>query len=600
MQHSPPASATASATETSPEQVSSQPFDLAHIYDAMPVGVILGDLDDSIVFVNREFHRITEVTTRDLEFMGFRDVLSLFCLSFCAKMSSICCPRGKWLNVERAIARADGSHGWVRIHVSHCTVGGRELQQLVVEDVTKYRDCIDGLLHRKKKYQTILEKRPDPICCFLPDFSVTYANASCCRSFGRRRNECVGENFLLLLPPALREGFHRAVAGITQDSPVAEIEHRLNDGEAGGSLGALEDRPMWIRWVVQGFFYKTGHIKEYQAVGMDISEQKLAESRVLHADRLLSLGTLVSEVAHEINNPNNFIMLNAPLLTDLWWRLAPALERLQDAALEPDAALRPEGLAPGPGGVSIPEIVDYVPQLLQGIVEGSNRINRIVKELKEYSRQDVDGGFELIHINEVVQSAALLMQKNIGRRTKHFSARYGENLPLVRGRRQRLEQVVVNLLQNACHALEDSSQAITVQTAHNEEAGAVEIIVADEGCGIDADALSLVTQPFYSTKGEDGGTGLGLSISLSIAREHGGALTLDSLPGQGATATISLPVALAVQVPPAVAGVVRDGHSLHSSSHEPRPRESHSSCAGSQAGQSSAMRCVDEEPQAAS
>ncbi|AGW13612.1 PAS domain-containing sensor histidine kinase [Megalodesulfovibrio gigas] len=503
---------------------------LGPIYDALPVGVILADDADDVVFVNREFHRVTEVTPRDLEFMGFQDVLSLFCLGMCAAMPDICCPKNKWLNVERSIARADGSTGWVRIHCATVTVDGQTLQQLIVEDVTKYRDCIDGLLNRKKKYQSILEKRPDPICCFLPDFSITYANASCCRCFGRRRNECVGENLLLALPPAVREGFHSAVASISPEHPVAEVEQRLEDA---GSLGPLEDRPMWIRWVVQGFFYKTGHIREYQAVGMDISDQKLAESRVLHADRLLSLGALVSEVAHEINNPNNFIMLNAPLLMDLWWRLQPALERLRE-----------EDVEPAMGDVGIPEIVDFVPRLLQGVVEGSTRINRIVKELKQYSRQDVDGGFELLGINEVVQAAALLMHKNIGRRTRRFDVRYGTGLPLVRGRRQRLEQVVVNLLQNACHALEHEGQGIVVETRRNVEAGAVEIVVTDEGVGIPPEALPLVTQPFYSTKGSQGGTGLGLSISLSIAREHGGRLELESTPGLGTRAVLALPEAL--------------------------------------------------------
>ncbi|GAB7078969.1 PAS domain-containing sensor histidine kinase [Megalodesulfovibrio paquesii] len=508
---------------------------LAAVYDALPVGVLLANQADDIVFVNREFHRVTEVTPRDLEFMCFLDVLSIFCLGMCASMPEINCPRNKWLNVERSIARADGSIGWVRIHCGAVEVEGQTLQQLIVEDVTRYRDCIDGLLNRKKKYQSILEKRPDPICCFLPDFSITYANASCCRCVGRRRNECVGENLLLALPPSVREGFHAAVASISPERPVAEVEQRLEDA---GSLGPLEDRPMWIRWVVQGFFYKTGHVREYQAVGMDISDQKLAESRVLHADRLLSLGALVSEVAHEINNPNNFIMLNAPLLMDLWWRLQPALERL-----------RGEELEPGAGEVGIPEIVDFVPQLLQGVIEGSTRINRIVKELKQYSRQDVDGGFELLSVNEVVQAATLLMHKNIGRRTRRFDVRYASGLPLVRGRRQRLEQVVVNLLQNACHALEHEGQGLVVETRHDPEAGAVEIVVTDEGVGIAPEALPLVTQPFYSTKGQQGGTGLGLSISLSIAREHGGRLELESAPGRGTQALLALPVALPVVFP---------------------------------------------------
>lgn len=203
---------------------------------------------------------------------------------------------------------------------------------------------------------------------------------------------------------------------------------------------------MWVRWVIQGFFYKTGHVREYQAVGMDISDQKLAESRVMHADRLLSLGSLVSEVAHEINNPNNFIMLNAPLLMDIWWRLVPVLERLPE---EDVAGHFPES------GLTVPEIVSYGHQLIQGVVEGANRINGIVKELRQYSRQEVDGGFDLIGINEVVQSGCLLMHKRIAKCTRRFSVRYGSNLPLVRGRRQRLEQVVVNLLQNACQTLTD-------------------------------------------------------------------------------------------------------------------------------------------------
>ncbi|WP_300154138.1 PAS domain-containing sensor histidine kinase [Solidesulfovibrio sp.] len=509
------------------------PDALAAAYAALPLGVILGDGAGDIVHVNSAFHAITEITARDLEFMAFDDVLSVFCLGFCATSLDIGCPHGRWLNVERAVARADGGNGWVRIHLSEVEVEGRRLRQLLVEDVTKYRDCIDALLNRKKKYQSILDKRPDPICCFLPDFSITYANVSCCRCFGRGRNECQGENMSLLLPPAVRDDFHRAVAAITPEQPVAEFEQRLDDA---GGMGALEGRPMWVRWVIQGFFYKTGHVREYQAAGADISDQKMAESRVMHADRLLSLGGLVSEVAHEINNPNNFIMLNAPLLMDIWWRLAPVLERLPEEAVAEH--FRESGLI-------MPEIINHGHQLIQGIVEGSTRISGIVKELKQYSRQEVDGGFELLGINEVVQAASALMQKKISKSTKRFSIRYGYNLPLVRGRRQRLEQVVVNLLQNACQALTHISQGIVLETRQDPARGCVTISVADEGVGIAAEALPLVTQPFYSTKGVDGGTGLGLSISLSVAREHGGRLEIESAPGRGTRAVVSLPVALA-------------------------------------------------------
>jgi polar amino acid transport system substrate-binding protein len=122
--------------------------------------------------------------------------------------------------------------------------------------------------------------------------------------------------------------------------------------------------------------------------------------------------------------------------------------------------------------------------------------------------------------------------------------RYGHALPLVRGRRQRLEQIVVNLVQNSCHALAGPHQGIEIETLFHEPSSSVRIVVRDQGEGIRPEDLPKITEPFYSTKREQGGTGLGLSISLSIAREHGGQLLIDSVRGAGTTAVVVLPATM--------------------------------------------------------
>jgi PAS domain S-box-containing protein len=516
----------------------SQANDLDALYGSLPLAVVVSGTGayagsgHDVLYANREFFTLTECSASDLEFMNFQDVCSIFCLAVCEDLADFLTSPGVWLDIDKPIAMADGSLAWVRVRMDAANLpGGGECLRLMVDNITRYKVAIEGLLNRKNLYQSIVETRPDLICCFLPDWSLTYANAASARFFGRSREEVVGENFLLLQDPVVRDRLSQAVDTITRDNPMAELEHRVESTDP-------DDPPLWLRWIIQGFFYKTGHIRDYQATGMDVTGQKVTESRFMHADRLVSLGTLVSEVAHEISNPNNFIMLNAPLALDLWRMVAPGLEKLARAE-ESEGA---EGSG-GSAGSIFEEVARDVPQLLQGIVEGSVRIRDFVRELKNFARQDFEGGYEMLPVNDVVQSAVLLMSKTIGLHTSRFSVRYGAGLPLVKGRRQRLEQIVVNLVQNSCHALTGPHQGIEIETLYHEPSASVRIVVRDQGVGIRPRDLPRVTEPFYSTKREQGGTGLGLPISLSIAREHGGQLLLSSVVGDGTTAIVALPAA---------------------------------------------------------
>ena len=119
---------------------------------------------------------------------------------------------------------------------------------------------------------------------------------------------------------------------------------------------------------------------------------------------------------------------------------------------------------------------------------------------------------------------------------------YGDNIPVIKGNVQRLEQVVINLINNARQALADEQNGVFVLTNYNEKDREVTITVRDEGKGMDKKTLEHITEPFFTTKGPKEGTGLGLSICNRIIKKHGGTLELDSREGKGTTARVILPV----------------------------------------------------------
>ncbi|HEB11697.1 MAG TPA: GHKL domain-containing protein [Spirochaetales bacterium] len=126
--------------------------------------------------------------------------------------------------------------------------------------------------------------------------------------------------------------------------------------------------------------------------------------------------------------------------------------------------------------------------------------------------------------------------------TKRFAVEIEENLPTIKGNFQRLEQVIINLIENACQALRDNEQGILISTSFDADHDCVEVKVRDEGAGITPENLARIKDPFFTTKRDAGGTGLGLSISATIIADHQGSLTITSERGKGTTVTICLPV----------------------------------------------------------
>jgi polar amino acid transport system substrate-binding protein len=256
------------------------------------------------------------------------------------------------------------------------------------------------------------------------------------------------------------------------------------------------------------------------------------QQQLVQADKMAALGILVSGVAHEINNPNGLILLNLPMLKKVHSDTARILDEHQ--AEHGRFTL---------GGIPYERMRAELPVMLDEMLEGAQRIKRIVNDLKDFARLEEGAVREPVDVNEAARKALRLVDAVIRKATDRFSACYAHDLPKVWGNSQRIEQVVINLVLNACQALPDRDRAIEVSTRLEPESQSVLLIVRDQGVGIAPEHLAHLTDPFFTTKREMGGTGLGLSVSAGIVKDLGGTLEFSSAPGHGVTVTLRLPVA---------------------------------------------------------
>ena len=289
---------------------------------------------------------------------------------------------------------------------------------------------------------------------------------------------------------------------------------------------------LWSRTLQREVAARTAELTREVAERSHAEEElRNHQQQLVQADKMAALGILVSGVAHEINNPNGLILLNMPVMIEAFRDAEPILEdHFQDHGDFDFAGLRYSRMR------------EALPRLMNQMLEGSRRVKMIVEDLKDFARQPEPGLATDVDLNETVRAALRLMTNLIEKSTGHFSVSYGDSIPQIRGNAQRIEQVVVNLVMNACQALPAPDRAIELATFVDPRENVVVLEVRDEGSGISEEHMPRLTDPFFTTKREQGGTGLGLSVSTGIVKEHGGALTFSSVPGAGTTARLTLPI----------------------------------------------------------
>lgn len=261
----------------------------------------------------------------------------------------------------------------------------------------------------------------------------------------------------------------------------------------------------------------------------EIDEQeKLQLTQMAQADKMITLGTLVSGVAHEINNPINFITLNLPLLRDFWKGAKPILEQEFERTGDFPVGRLPYSI-----------LRQRIDRMFEGIEDGTKRIKDIVSTLKDFARPNPSDMTQSVDLNRVITNAAELLEPMILRTTDRFSLQLDPSLPSITGNSQRMEQIITNLLQNALESLQSRDRAVSVSSRFDPSEGLILIKVHDEGTGIEAAILPKITDPFFTTKRTSGGMGLGLAIASRYVHDHGGTLEFDSQVGKGTTAVVS-------------------------------------------------------------
>ncbi len=402
-------------------------------------------------------------------------------------------------------------------------------------DITERRKAEAILRESEEKYRTTLQSIEEGYYEVDLAGNLTFFNNALVRFSGYSKEELMGmNNRRFMTEEAAKKMFQVSNQVYRTGEPANPFDWEMirKDGTK-----------RFIETSVSPVQDSTGRPIGFRGIARDVTDRKQIEEQakihqqqLMQAGKMVALGTLVSSVAHEINNPNNFIMLNTPLLSEAWKSAMPILDEYYEK--NGDFAI---------GGMKYTEMRDYIPILFSGISDGAKRIKQIVEDLKDFIRRDASDIKQSVDINAVLRSAVSLLSNTIMKSTNRFSVSYGKNLPVLRGNFQRFEQVMINLVQNACQALPDNRKGIFVSTSYDEKRRSILVNVQDEGAGMPSKILSHITDPFYTTKSDSGGLGLGLSISSRIVKEHGGTLTFTSEPGKGTKAEIALPIAHDVQ-----------------------------------------------------
>jgi signal transduction histidine kinase len=254
------------------------------------------------------------------------------------------------------------------------------------------------------------------------------------------------------------------------------------------------------------------------------------QAQLIRTEKQASLGRLVAGIAHEINNPIQFIHGNMTVLSEAFGDVLPILD--ERAAAWPDLRV---------ARLDYPFFRAHVPVLLQDMADGAARIGAIVSDLKTFARRDEGKLDEAVDLGEVVRASVRLLHNHLKR--VQVEVDLDPRLPRIPGSFTQLQQVAVNVLQNAHQALADRPTGRIRIRAGVEPGGEwVRLTVEDNGCGIPEHLRGRIFDPFFTTKQRSGGTGLGLAITEGIVQQHRGRIEVESQVGQGTAFHFLLPV----------------------------------------------------------
>ncbi len=280
-----------------------------------------------------------------------------------------------------------------------------------------------------------------------------------------------------------------------------------------------------------------------QELNITLEDLKQAQSQLVESEKMASLGQLTAGIAHEINNPINFVTSNInPLKRDIELVLEALAVIEGVGASDLSAADKQKKILEYKEELDFDYLTVEIKHLIKGINEGASRTAEIVKGLRIFSRLDEDD-LKRTDINEGLESTMVIANNLLNSKIKVIK-QYG-NLPTVECYPGKLNQVFLNVLSNAIYAVQkrfgnNEGGEIAIITTHNDDN--VFIKITDNGVGMDAQTQKKIFEPFFTTKDVGEGTGLGLSIAYNTIKKHNGQIIVNSVPGEGTEFILEIPI----------------------------------------------------------
>jgi two-component system NtrC family sensor kinase len=415
--------------------------------------------------------------------------------------------RGVLRNYEETLRRKDGT----LLHTLQNITAVRDANGKIVQirglmlDVTEQRTFQSQLQRERDFNQKILNTTQSMILVLDTAGLISYANRRCFES-GYREDELIGHRLVDWVEASHRTDFEAALETTAHGHQVENLELRVRRsdtsmGHFSISLSPMRDEQNLVNSVV--------------VVMTDITDAVLLQAKLAHSEKMASIGRLVSGVAHEVNNP------------------LAAILGFTDLLLEN------------------PAIPENAREDLQIILHETQRTKDIVQDLLSFARQRPVQR-ELVHVNNVLRQTIKLRSYDFASHGVEVSEDFDENLAPALGDAQQLQQVFLNILNNAYDAVQDAGQRghIVIHTGRSEQN--IEVAITDNGTGVPD--TERIFDPFYTTKQAAKGTGLGLSICYGIVRAHGGEiLCRNNEDGPGSTFIVRVPIATEAATTAAIA-----------------------------------------------
>ncbi|MFI3158561.1 MAG: PAS domain S-box protein [Methylococcaceae bacterium] len=387
---------------------------------------------------------------------------------------------------------------------------------------------------RTLQFNTILDNFASAIITIDKTGIVQSFNKAAEQIFGHGAEEIIGKNISYLMPPlvgAQHDGYMQHYLDSKNPKILGkrrEVEGQRKNGETFPAL--LLVNPMKIDDEL--FFF---------GVIDDISETKALQAQLGQAQKLEAIGQLASGVAHEINTPIQYIGDNLSALSNNFTDIIEYQQALNDLA---DETLKPQ-LDTLIDKYDLEFILEDSPKAIQQALEGVERVAEIVKAMKTFSHVESSQSKQIINLHEALNSA-LTISRNSYKYIAEVETDFSADLGVIECYANELNQVFLNLVINAAHAIEEKQAGMgLIKIVTRKIDDMVEILIQDNGAGIPAEIQEKVFNLFFTTKPVGKGTGQGLSLSHSIIVEkHQGKLFFESTPGIGTTFHIQLPIRL--------------------------------------------------------